>query len=58
MFEKFDFIKISRMITIIKKRYLLNNIIKYRKPREYIIIIIKTIKIIKLENIYNQFDII
>ena len=41
------------IIIIIKKRYFLNNIIKYRKYRKYIIIIIKAIKIIKLDNIYN-----
>ena len=46
------------MITIVKKRYSLNNVIKYRELREYIIIIIKTIKIIKFENVYNQFNII
>ena len=46
------------MTTIIKKRYLLNNVIRYRELREYVIIIIKAIKIIKFENIYNQFDII
>ena len=56
--KKFDFIKISKMITIVKKRYLLNNIIKYRELCEYIIIIIKTIKVAKFENIYNQFNII
>ena len=41
------------MITIVKKRYSLNNIIKRRKSRKYIIIIIKIVKIIKFENIYN-----
>ena len=53
LFERFDFIKISKMIIIVKKRYIFNNIIKYRESREYIIIIIKIVKIIKLENVYN-----
>ena len=46
------------MIIIIKKRYTFNNAIRYRESRKYIIIIIKIAKIIKLNNIYNQFDII
>ena len=41
------------MIITVKKRYILNNIIKSRESREYIIIIIKIIKIIKFENIHN-----
>ena len=53
LFKKFNFIKVSKIITIVKKRYLLNNIIKYREPREYIIIIIKIAKVVKLENVYN-----
>ena len=46
------------MIIIIKKRYSLNNIIKYRELRKYIIIIIRVINIIKLENIDYLFNII
>ena len=41
------------MITIVKKRYILNNVIKHRESREYIMIIVKAAKIIKFENIYN-----
>ena len=43
---------------IIKKRYILNDVIKYCEFRKYIIIIIKIIKIIKFKNIHNQFDVI
>ena len=46
------------MVIIIKKRYIINNIIKYRELYKYIITIIKIIKIIKFNNIYNQFNII
>ena len=41
------------MIIIIKKRYILSDIIRYREYYKYIIIIIKAVKITKFENIYN-----
>ena len=58
LFKRFKFIKIFDIIIIVKKRYIFNDVIKYRELREYIIIIIRAIKIIKLSDIYNQFDII
>lgn len=46
------------MIIIVKERYTLNDVMKRRKPQEYAITIIKTVKIAKLNDIHNQFDII
>ena len=58
LFKRFNLIKILNIIIIIKKRYSLNNIIKYREFRKYIIIIIKIIKVAKFKNIYNELNII
>ena len=46
------------MLFYFEEKCILNNVIKYRKSREYIIIIIKTIKIAQLKNVYNQLNII
>ena len=46
------------MIIIVKTRYFLNDVIRHQKSYEYVMIIIKAVKVIKFKNIYNQFDII
>lgn len=46
------------MVTIVKKRYILNDTIKHRESCEYVMIIIKAAKIIKLDDIHNQLNII
>ena len=58
MLKRFDSIKALEIITIVKKRYILNDVIRYRELREYAIIIIRAAKIAKLEKIYNQLNII
>ena len=58
MFERFDPIKISSMIIIVKKRYIINDVMRYRELCEYAITIVRAIKIIKFDDIYNQLDII
>lgn len=58
MLEKFEPIKTSNIIIIVKKRYILNNVMRDRDSCKYIMIIVKVIKTAKLEKIYNQFNII
>ena len=58
LLKRFNLIKILNIIIIIKKRYSFNNILRYRECREYVIIIIRIINIIKLEDVYNQLNII
>ena len=58
LIERFRLPKSIRITQLLKKKYIINNAIKYREPREYIITIIYTIKVVKLDIMYNQLNII
>ena len=53
LLERFRPTKASGMAIIVKERYSLNNTVRYREPREYIIIIIRVVKVAKLGNVHN-----
>ena len=58
LLERFGPTKASGITTIIRERYILNDAMRYREPREYTMVIIRAAQIAKLGDVYNQLDII
>ena len=58
LIERVRLLKSIRMAQLLKEKYIINNVIRYREPREYVIIIIYIVKVVKLNTMHNQLDII